>query len=167
MTTLSAATTRLRQRHFPDFYRVNHQPVFRALAATLRDPELAREATDEAMTRAYQRWTKVSDYDNAPGWVYRVGLNWALSRLRKQSREHLYTDPPEQSVEQSFPDPDVEAALQALPLEARSLVVLRHLLDWSYEEIASALDIPVGTAKSRLHRIMNELRVTLEEPDEH
>jgi len=119
------------------------------------------------MTRAYQRWTKVSDYENAPGWVYRVGLNWALSRLRKQTREHLYTDPPEQSVEQSLPDPDVEAALQALPLEARSLVVLRHLLDWSYEEIASALDIPVGTAKSRLHRIMNELRVTLEGPDEH
>ena len=167
MTTLSAATTRLRQRHFPDFYRVNHQPVFRALAATLRDPDLAQEATDEAMTRAYHRWSKVSDYDNAPGWVYRVGLNWALSRLRKQTREHLSDIVPDRGVEQSLPDPDVEAALKALPIEARSLVVLRHLLDWSYEEIASALDIPVGTAKSRLHRIMSELRTTLEGPDEH
>jgi len=159
---LSAATTRLRQRHFPDFYRVHHQPVFRALAATLRDDDLAREAADEAMTRAYQRWSKVSDYDNAPGWVYRVGLNWALSRLRKQTREHLSDAPPDRGVNQALPDPDVDAALRGLPLEARSLVVLRHLMDWSYEEIASALGIPVGTAKSRLHRVMNELRTTLE-----
>lgn len=164
MTTLrSAATTRLRQHEFPDFYRVHHQPVFRALAATIRDPELAREATDEAMTRAFQHWASVSTYDNAPGWVYRVGLNWARSRLRKLTREHLHDDPPDHGVHQPLPDPDVENALRALPLEARSLVVLRHLMDWSYEEIAQALDIPVGTAKSRLHRIMNDLRQTLQE----
>jgi len=156
--------TRVRQRHFPDFYRVNHQSVFRALAATLSDPDLAREATDEAMTRAYQHWAKVSGYDNAPGWVYRVGLNWARSRLRKTTREHLHDVPPDRGVAQPLPDPDVEAALKALPLEARSLVVLRHLMDWSYEEIAQALGIPVGTAKSRLHRVMNELRQSLQEP---
>lgn len=163
MTALRHATpARLRQRHFPDFYRVNHQPVLRALVATLGEPELAREAVDEAMTRAYQRWTTVSTYSNAPGWVYRVALNWARSRLRKQKREDLSDVPPEQPVHQPLPDPDVEAALRDLPLEARSLVVLRHLLDWSYEEIAAALDMPVGTAKSRLHRVMNELRQTLE-----
>ena len=162
MTTLSATTTQLRQREFPDFYRVNHQPVFRALTATLNNQELAREATDEAMTRAYQRWSKVAQYDNPPGWVYRVGLNWALSRLRKQKREFLADVPPEQPLHQSLPDPDVDNALRSLPVEARSLVVLRHLLDWSYEEIADSLGIPVGTAKSRLHRVMNDLRNTLE-----
>lgn len=162
MTVLTAPTTRLRQREFPDFYRVNHQPVFRALASTLRDTELAREATDEAMTRAYQRWSTVSEYANAPGWVYRVGLNWARSRLRKQRRETLDDAPPEVRVDQPLPDPDVDRVLQALPVEARALVVLRHLLDWSYDEIAEALDIPVGTAKSRLHRVMADLRTQLE-----
>lgn len=163
MTALRHATTpRLRQRQFPDFYRVNHQPVFRALAAALGDAELAREAVDEAMTRAFQRWPTVSTYDNAPGWVYRVALNWARSRLRKQKREDLHRAPPERAVHQPLPDSDVEDALRALPLEARSLVVLRHLLDWSYDEIAQALDIPVGTAKSRLHRVMGQLREALE-----
>lgn len=163
MTALRYATpTRLRQRQFPDFYRVNHQPVFRALVATIGDHELAREAVDEAMTRAFQRWSTVSSYDNAPGWVYRVALNWARSRLRKQKREDLHDAPPEQAVYQPLPDPDIETALRALPLESRSLVVLRHLLDWSYEEIAQALDIPVGTAKSRLHRVMDQLRDSLE-----
>lgn len=158
----TTATATLRQQDFPDFYRVHHQPIFRALAATIRDPDLAAEATDEAMTRAFQRWRKVADYDNAPGWVYRVGLNWARSRMRKQTREHLRDVPPEQAVHQALPDPDIEAAVRSLPMDARALVVLRHLMDWSYEEIASALEIPVGTAKSRLHRAMNELRATLE-----
>lgn len=162
MTTLTATPTRLRQTQFPDFYRVHHQPIFRALAGTLGDADLAREATDEAMTRAFQRWSKVAEYDNPPGWVYRVGLNWALSRLRKKKRERLSDAPPDRGITEAFGDPDVEAALMALPVESRSLVVLRHLLDWSYDEIAAALDIPVGTAKSRLHRILNELRKTLE-----
>lgn len=160
----SRSHARLRQRHFPDFYRVNHLSVFRALAATLGDTDLAREAADEAMTRAFQHWQSVSGYDNPPGWVYRVGLNWARSRLRKTTREHLHETPPERGVDQPLPDPDVEAALAALPLEARSLVVLRHLMDWSYEDIAAALDMPVGTAKSRLHRVMATLRSTLEDP---
>lgn len=159
---MSATPTRLRQRQFPDFYRVNHQPVFRALSATLGNHDLAREATDEAMTRAFQRWSKVGEYDNAPGWVYRVGLNWALSKLRKQTRELLADRPPERAVHQTLPDPDVEAALRALPYEERALVVLRHLLDWGYEDIAAALGIPVGTAKSRLHRVMDRLRAELE-----
>lgn len=163
MTALRhARPTGLRQREFPDFYRVHHQPILRALSATIRDDDLAQEATDEAMTRAYQRWSAVSEYDNAPGWVYRVGLNWARSRIRKQTREYLHDTPPERAVHQSLPDPDLEAALRALPIEGRSLVVLRHLLDWSYDEIAEALGIPVGTAKSRLHRVMNDLRATLE-----
>lgn len=120
MTALRHATpARLRQRHFPDFYRVNHQPVLRAIAATVGDHELAREAVDEAMTRAFQRWSTVSSYSNAPGWVYRVALNWALSRLRKQKREDLHDAPPEQPVHQALPDPDVEAALRALPVEPR------------------------------------------------
>lgn len=155
--------TALRQRRFPEFYRVHHQPVFRALTATIGDRELAQEATDEAMTRAYQRWSAVSGYDNAPGWVYRVGLNWARSRLRKQSREFLLDAPPDAPVDQPLPDPDVERALRELPLEARTLVVLRHLMDWSYEDIAETLEIPVGTAKSRLHRVMADLRQKLEE----
>ena len=90
----SRSHARLRQRHFPDFYRVNHLSVFRALAATLGDTDLAREAADEAMTRAFQHWQSVSGYDNPPGWVYRVGLNWARSRLRKQKREDLHDAPP-------------------------------------------------------------------------
>lgn len=93
-----------------------------------------------------------------------MGLNWARSRLRKTKREWLLADPPKGSHLTPLPDPDLERALRQLDLESRSLVVLRHLLDWSYEEIAGALGIPVGTAESRLHRVINDLRNSLEPP---
>ena len=61
--------------NFDDFYRAHAGSIGRALEITLGDPELAEDATNEAMARALQRWRRVSKYDNAPGWVYRVGLN--------------------------------------------------------------------------------------------
>jgi RNA polymerase sigma-70 factor (ECF subfamily) len=64
---------------FEGFYKAEADRVYRALAVTLGDRDLAREATDEAMARAYARWSKVSAHDNPGGWVFRVGLNWATS----------------------------------------------------------------------------------------
>ncbi len=69
---------------FAAFYEQHHPRVARALAVTLGDAELATEATDEAMVRAYQRWKQVSSLDNPGGWVYRVGLNWSRSVLRRR-----------------------------------------------------------------------------------
>ena len=60
------------------------------------------------------------------------------------------------------PDPDLERALGALTVEARAVVVLRHYLDMSYDQIGVALQIPSGTAKSRLHYATEELRRRLE-----
>ncbi len=62
---------------FAAFYRSDYANVARALSYTLGDVDLGREATDEAMARAYARWSKIREYDSPAGWVYRVGLNWA------------------------------------------------------------------------------------------
>nr|MBA3622718.1 RNA polymerase sigma factor [Euzebyales bacterium] len=61
-------------------------PVVKALSATLGDPDLARDATQEALTRAWLRWPDVLSLANPPGWLYRVGLNWARSRYRRMRR---------------------------------------------------------------------------------
>lgn len=75
------------QRDFDSFYRACWNEVYRPLAVTLHDPDLAREAVDEAMIRAYRRWRAVRGYRNQAGWVYRVAFNWAVSHLRKTGRE--------------------------------------------------------------------------------
>jgi RNA polymerase sigma-70 factor (ECF subfamily) len=144
---------------FDVFYRSEHAPLYRALAMTLGDSDLAAEAIDEAMVRAYQRWAVVSRYDNPAGWVYRVALNWAISRLRLRRR----TLPAVQAAadELRLPDPVLAEAVKRLSTSHRAVVVLRFHLDWSLEQIAAALGVPVGTVKSRLHRALSSLRETL------
>lgn len=148
---------------FEDFYRTRREQVFRGLAITLRDPDLAADATDEAMARAFQRWRTVRSYANPEGWAYRVGLNWARSRLRKSHREvggFRLEDRPSSIPDPS--DPGLTAALAQLPLQQRSVVVLRFYFDLSTEQVAKALGVPAGTVKSRLSRALERLEQSVE-----
>jgi RNA polymerase sigma-70 factor (ECF subfamily) len=77
---------------FEAFYRAHADTVRRALAVTLGDAHVAAEATDEAMTRALARWRTVARHESPAGWVYRVGLNWAISRWRRLRRETPLAD---------------------------------------------------------------------------
>jgi RNA polymerase sigma-70 factor (ECF subfamily) len=143
---------------FEAFYLEHHATVARALALTLGDNQLGVEATDEAMTRAFQRWDQVGSYANPAGWVYRVGLNWARSFLRKRRRTTSSPYVDDTPVHDPNPtDPQLASALAALDPKHRSVVVLRYLLDWSVDQTAEALDIAPGTVKSRLHRALTQL----------
>jgi DNA-directed RNA polymerase specialized sigma24 family protein len=153
---------------FEAFYRANVDRVYRALVVTLGDPQLAREATDEAMTRTYANWTRVRGLDNPGGWVYRVGLNWATSWWRKRRRERALS----KAVPGWFvapPDPAATAAGQALAelaLPYRAVVVCRILLDMSTAETAALLGVAEGTVKSRLARALAALRAALTEQEQ-
>lgn len=147
---------------FATFYADARAGVRRALSLTLGDDDLATDATDEAFARAYLHWSSVSRMVNPGGWVYRVGLNWArsfLSRRRRGGTRRIY-DPV--SVEQpTTVEPAVRAALGALGVPQRSVVVCRVLFGWTEAETAAALGIRVGTVKSRLHRALAELQSRL------
>jgi len=189
---------------FEAFYRAHADTVRRALAVTLGDAHVAAEATDEAMTRALARWRRVSGHDSPAGWVYRVGLNWAISRWRRLRREMPLADDGAPLSERAAtdgrdgggagwsdrpgrpgrqprpgggvlatetvepPDPEAAAAgvaLRRLPLDQRTVIVCRVLLECSTGETAALLDIPVGTVKSRLARGLAALRSTLDADD--
>lgn len=150
---------------FADFYRTERPGLVRALALTLGDADLAAEALDEAMTRAYQRWRTVQTMGSPSGWVYRVALNWSRSVLRTRRRRRarpLYEREAVDGGVRPPADPAVRAALAALDVKHRSVVVCRYLLGLSEEETAFALDLPAGTVKSRLHRASRQLRVQLD-----
>lgn len=148
---------------FGEFYEQYAAEVYRTLAVVIRDTDLAREATDEAMVRACERWKKVRRYDNLSGWVYRVALNWARSEMRKRRREvHEF---PMLSTTDYRHDPDLDVAISRLPLPHREVVVLRYLVDMSQDEISEVLEIPIGTVKSRLGRALGTLR--MEARNEH
>ena len=145
---------------FADFYRADYTNVARALSYTLGDVDLGREATDEAMARAYARWAKIRDYESPAGWVYRVGLNWAYSTRRRVLRSLPFLEHPN-ATEPPISDPAIADALRRLDVKLRSVVVCRLLLDWSVEETAGALRIKPGTVKSRLHRGLASLERSL------
>ncbi len=146
---------------FETFYREHHDRTYRALGLALRNTALAREATDEGMTRALERWDKIGHYDRPEQWVFRVGLNWAISRLRRRRYETLSVLV-EPSTEDGLPDPAVAAALATLPVKLRAVVIARLYLDWSTETTGQALGIPTGTVKSRLSRALTRLSEELE-----
>ena len=146
---------------FETFYAASVDGVYRALAVTLGDAHLAREATDEAMARAFVKWRQVARYDNPGGWVFRVGLNWATSWRRKLRRESVLPEDERGLPALTGPDPggtDALAALGRLSIPARAVVVCRVLFDLSTAETAAALRIAEGTVRSRLSRAMTLLR---------
>ncbi|MEM8705771.1 MAG: sigma-70 family RNA polymerase sigma factor [Actinomycetota bacterium] len=150
---------------FASFFADHQRSVASALSLTLRDDVLAADATAEAMARAYQRWDDVGRYANPAGWVYRVGLNWARSRRRKWMREVFRSESPDREAPPAPEvDPSLDRALAALPVEQRSVVVCRYLLDWSEFQTAEALQIAPGTVKSRLSRGLERLAATMEAP---
>ncbi len=153
---------------FDDFYRAHRGTVGRALAITLRDSDLASDAVDEAMARAYQHWAKVGVLDSPAGWVYRVGLNWSRSFLRRALRPApIWVSGPTSTAAPSMADPAIDHAISQLSIDQRSVIVCRFLIGYSEAQTAAALHIRPGTVKSRLHRATAQLRVLLghlEEP---
>lgn len=144
---------------FTRFYNEERDRIGRALALVLGDDALGFEAVDEAMTRAYLRWDKLADGTNPAGWVYRTGLNWSRSRLRRRSRgrqKHLLAASEDRAMMRPA-DTDLARALAGLDDDRRAVVVARYLLDWPVDEVATALNIPPGTVKSRLSRALDQL----------
>jgi len=143
---------------FEAVYRRDHEMLRRALSLGLGDTELANEAVDEAFTRAYARWSRVSQLDDPTAWLYRVASNWATSWLRKRRMRPVRpTEELETARYDVVEDPAVLAAIEALPSAQRAVIVLRFYLDWDIARIATALDVPPGTVKSRLHRALTRL----------
>lgn len=145
---------------FERFYAEEHDRIARAVAVALGDADLAAEATDEAFTRAFPRWSSLQA-GNPGGWVYRVALNWALSVLRR--RKVRRDRPMFEVADHTAPavEPAVLRALADLDTKHRSVVVCRHLLGWSVADTAAALHLREGTVKSRLSRANQILQSNL------
>lgn len=146
---------------FEGFYRRAWHEVHRAVAVGVGNVDLANEAVDEAMVRAYERWGEVSGLENPEGWVYRVAMNWARSWLRRL-RHRSNLELPEIGVDDpDVVDPRVMSAVHRLTYRHREVVVARYVLGMSEAEMADALGVPKGTVKSRLHRALEVLKEEL------
>ena len=135
-----------------------------------RDPVLAQDVAQEAMLRALRYFHAFRGGEARP-WLLDIVRNTWIDMTARNGAERLSLDAIEDRPSDS-PDPEqsalagdrrrhVAAALAALPLEAREILVLREIEDLSYKHIASVLDLPIGTVMSRLARARERLAAEL------
>jgi RNA polymerase sigma factor (sigma-70 family) len=153
-------------RDFDDRAAVLGGLAYRVAFRILGDREESRDVAQESLARAFSRWSRIGDYDEA--WISRVATNLSLDATRSRSRRRR-ADPvgrdggatvdPAVTVDQRR---ELVAALNRLSRRQREVVAMRYLADLPEAEVAAALGCSVGTVKQHGARGLAALRRTLE-----
>jgi RNA polymerase sigma-70 factor (ECF subfamily) len=159
--------------------RSGDRDAFTALAAShldrmyataslmLHDRDLAEDAVQEALIRAWRDLPTLRDSARVGAWLRRLLVRACYDEARRRRRGsqpvHLHALPGIPDATAATADRDVlERAFRRLSVEHRAAIVLRHYLDLTVAETAEAMHVPLGTAKSRLHHAERALRGALE-----
>ena len=136
----------------------------------LRDVDRAEDAVQQAIVTAWRDLPALRDPDKFDGWLYRVLVNACYQEARRTRRWNanvriLNPDVASRASDEllSVEDRDeLERAFRRLPTEQRATFVLDHYAGMRIADIGEALEIPVGTVKSRLHYATAALRAAIE-----
>lgn len=145
---------------FETWYPTTHQRLSAALLLTFGDIDLAQDAADEAIARAYERWDRVGTMESPMGWVFSVGFNVARRRLRRRGFEDRVMRR-RRPAEVPPPAGELWHLVADLPPRQRQAVVLRHVGQLREAEIADAMGITRGAVSSTLRSAYASLRVEL------
>jgi len=144
----------------------------RLLSRFIRDAAEVEDVTQEAFIKAYRALPSFRGDSAFYTWLYRIGINTAKNYLVSQGRRAPTSTEYDSEEAEGFDDADqlrdintpesllmskqigetVNAAMEELPEELRTAIVLRELEGHSYEEIAQLMDCPIGTVRSRIFR---------------
>ncbi len=134
----------------------------------LRDPELARDGVQDGYLRAWRTLPALRDPDRFDAWLRRLIVHSCIDIMRRRRHRAIEVDltPIDVAGGGDFTamiaDRDlVEEALRHLDPEWRAVVVMHYFLGMPLPEVATALRIPLGTAKSRLHRSIHAMRIAV------
>ena len=146
------------------------------------NPDDAEDLLQDTYLKAYRFWDKFEKGTNSRAWLFRIMKNSYINRYRKEVREpdtvdygdieEFYDSIRDESTETTdleerlfgnLLDDDVAKALESLPPDFRTVVILCDIEGFTYEEISNFVDCPIGTVRSRLHRGRKMLRAKLVE----
>ena len=134
----------------------------------LRDPQLAEDATQQALVNVWRSLPDLRDPERFEAWAYRALVRECYAESKRRRRHDEV--PLQPSDRQVVPDSllslaerdRIERGLRRISVEHRTVLALHYYLDLPLEQIASAIDVPLGTVKSRIHRAQHALRSALE-----
>lgn len=174
-----------RDAAFRELVRRYERPVFSLIFRMVRDRELAEDLAQDTFVKILNNIDRYRPEFKLSSWLFKIANNVAIDYLRKRQvptvsmdgSPHAATPDAVESSRFEIADPQetalaemesrelgtaIEKAIAALRPEYRACIMLRHVEDRSYEEIAATLDLPLGTVKTYIHRARHELREALE-----
>jgi len=174
-----------REPAYRELIRRYERPVFSLVYRMVRDRELAEDLTQDTFIKVLSHIDKYRSEFKFSSWLFKISNNVAIDHLRRRQLDTVSMDgsphatsldlteatsfelptqdeTPLQELEARELGSEIERAIGRLRPEYRSCILLRHVEDKSYEEIAATLDLPLGTVKTYIHRARHELRKLLE-----
>lgn len=155
--------------------------IMRLLSRMIRDPHEVEDVTQEAFIKAYRALPQFRGDSAFYTWLYRIAINTARNWLSARNRQPSTPNALETEDGETFNETDnltdnstpesmaasrqiaetVNAAMQALPVELRTAIVMREMEGMSYEDIAQSMNCPIGTVRSRIFRAREAIATRL------
>jgi RNA polymerase sigma-70 factor (ECF subfamily) len=181
---LASLAARGREPAFRELLVRYERPVFSLIYRMVRDRTLAEDLAQEAFIRAFNAIGSYKTSYKFSNWILKIANNHTIDHLRKRKLDTVSIDgsphagtqdeisqsrisvasgdeSPQEYVENRELGGQIEVAISGLREEYRTVIVLRHVEGYAYDEIAEIMDLPLGTVKTYLHRARAELRDSL------
>jgi RNA polymerase sigma factor (sigma-70 family) len=168
------------QKAYQELFDQHRSSINHIIAKIVRNPDEARDLVQETFIKAFSSLASYRFEYRFSTWLYKIAANNSIDYLRKKKFNAFSLDKPiktkDGEVTMELPDnsynPEqhysskirsntIQEAIDSLPPKYKDVITLRHQEDYSYEEIASRLRIPVGTVKARIFRARELLKKKL------
>ncbi|HET7027866.1 MAG TPA: sigma-70 family RNA polymerase sigma factor [Candidatus Limnocylindrales bacterium] len=158
----AAAFVALAQAELPSLYRL--------AALIVGNEALAEDLVGDAIERGWQTWPQLRDAERFRPWITRIVVNGCRDELRRRQRVRFValedeSGRPSPATDSIDARDAIARAFASLDADERAVAVLRLDQDLALREVARRLGIPLGTAKSRLHRALAQMRTELSRTD--
>lgn len=153
-----------------DFVIKQKESYYRLAYSYVKNAEDALDIVQESIYKAISSMNALEKPEYIKTWFYRIVVNTSLDFLRKQKRlivvDEMIISSYDPGAIDNYQDFDLKEALEDLPDNYRSIVILRYFEDLKLEEIAEILDENVNTIKTRLYTALKKLRLVMTEDKE-
>ena len=166
---------KLRQKQYEVFISPHVDNLYRFARRLCQQNEDAEDITQDLLIKLYPQFKKLNMLDNPKPYLSRALYNQFIDFKRRQGKHITFVDSeveldslsettdntPEITAEQGLSFNNITAAMDAIPDNHRVIIVMHDMEGYTFDEISNMLDIPKGTAKSRLHRARAALKSKL------
>jgi RNA polymerase sigma-70 factor (ECF subfamily) len=163
-----------------------YTPIFKLISRMIRNREEVEDLTQEAFIKAFTSLASFNEEYSFSTWLYKIATNNAIDYVRKRKLQTFSINKPIESEESDYsfelqdtePEPDQELiavqrkkmlddAMESLPGKYRQVILMRHVDEKEYQEIAKTLKLPLGTVKAHIFRARELLYKQLRDKMRH